>query len=529
MENSLNRNSDDYLRNKDNDVDFAIDKTQIFAFFALVIGMFMAILDIQIVASSLNEIAAGLSASGDELSWIQTSYLIAEVIIIPVTGFAAKLLSTRIFYFIAACGFTVMSVMCSLAWSIESMIFFRALQGLFGGAMIPTAFAAVLIIFPKRLHSKVNVIVGLTVTIAPTIGPTLGGYITEIASWHFMFLINVLPGIFVCYAVIKYVNFDRPNHSLFKNFDVLGILLIAVCLGSLQYVLEEGNKKDWFENNHILFFSITAFIAFVSFIYRELNFSNPIVDLSAFGNKNFTLGCCYSFIMGVGLYGTVYLLPLFLFTVAGYNTYQIGITMIITGLFQLVSAPLAGRMFDSGIDKRIILAIGFSLFSLGCYINSFLTNESQYWEFFVPQMIRGLALMFCFMPVNDLTLGTMDKKDVQNASGLYNLTRNLGGAIGLALINGQIISMTRAYSQSIKENLPLTSPHVIDRVDSFKAMLLGKVSDNDLASLMMLNKVIDQEAFIIAINNIFVIISLLFFAGLFLLPFTGKLQDDSSG
>ena len=357
-----------------------MDKGQILAFFALVVGMFMAILDIQIVASSLNEIAAGLSASGDELSWIQTSYLIAEVIIIPVTGFATRLLSTRIFYFIAAFGFTCMSILCSLAWSIESMIIFRALQGLFGGAMIPTAFAAVLIIFPKHLYALVNVIIGLTVTVAPTIGPTLGGYITEVSSWHFMFLINVLPGIFVCSTVLKHVNFDKPNRKLLENFDFAGIILMAVSLGCLQYVLEEGNKKDWFEDNSILFLSIITAFAFILFIHREIRVRNPIVDLSAFANKNFTLGCCYSFIMGVGLYGTVYLLPLFLFTVAGYNTYQIGVTMVITGLFQLVSAPLAGKMFDSGADKRIILAIGFSLFSIGCYMNSFLTNESQYWE-----------------------------------------------------------------------------------------------------------------------------------------------------
>lgn len=504
--------------------DFKLDKGRVLAFFALVVGMFMAILDIQIVASSLNEIAAGLSASGDELSWIQTSYLIAEVIIIPATGFAARLLSTRIFYFIAALGFTIMSVMCSLAWSIESMIIFRALQGLFGGAMIPTAFAAVLIIFPKELHSKVNVIIGLTVTVAPTIGPTLGGYITEVASWHFMFLINVIPGIFVCSTVIKYVDFDKPNHKLLSNFDFLGIALMAACLGSLQYVLEEGNKKDWFEDNHILFLSIISSITFIGFIYRELRFSNPIVDLSSFCNKNFTLGCCYSFIMGVGLYGTVYLLPLFLFTVAGYNTYQIGITMVITGLFQLLSAPLAGRMFDSGMDKRIILAIGFSLFAIGCYMNSFLTNESQYWEFFAPQMIRGLALMFCFMPVNDLTLGTLSKDEVQNASGLYNLTRNLGGAIGLALINGQIISKTQAFSQSMKENMPLTAPQVIESMDYYSSLLYGRVADNEAAALMMLSNVIDREAFIIAINNIFVIISLLFFAGLFLLPFTENIK-----
>lgn len=500
----------------------------IIAFFAMIVGMFMAILDIQIVASSLSVIAAGLSASGDELSWIQTSYLIAEVIIIPITGFAAKLLSTRISYFIAALGFTVMSILCSLAWNIESMIVFRALQGFFGGAMIPTAFGVVFIIFPKRMHTKVTMIVGLVVTVAPTIGPTLGGYITEVSSWHFMFLLNVIPGIFVCTIVYQYVDFDKPNYKLLKNFDFLGIILMAVSLGALQYVLEEGNKKGWLEDNYILFLSILVVITFVWLLIRELTCKNPIIDLSSFKNKNFSFGCIYSFILGVGLYGVVYLLPLFLFTIAGYNTLQIGITMVVTGIFQFASAPLAGKMVDIGVDKRIILALGFATFAFGCYLNSFLTAESKYWEMFVPQMVRGLALMFCFMPINDLALGTMRKDEVQNDSGLYNLTRNLGGAIGLAIINSLIISNSKIYAQSMKENMSFTSQQVQEKIKFFIQMLIGKVNDPDTAAVMLLNDVVEREAFIIAINNVFVIIAILFCLGMIIIPFSSTPESSAN-
>ena len=299
---------------KKSSAEIEIEPKQILAFFAMIVGMFMAILDIQIVASSLSVIAAGLSASSDELSWIQTSYLIAEVIIIPVTGFLARLLSTRILYFSAALGFTVMSVMCALAWNIESMIIFRALQGLFGGALIPTAFGAVFIIFPKEMRTKVSMIIGLVVTLAPTLGPTLGGYITEHISWHFMFLLNVIPGIFVCTTVFIYVDFDKPNPKLLSNFDLLGVALMVITLGCLQYVLEEGNKKDWLDDAYILMLSILVFIGFVGLIVRELTFSSPIIDLGAFRNKNFSFGCIYSFILGVGLYGAVYLLPLFFYS-----------------------------------------------------------------------------------------------------------------------------------------------------------------------------------------------------------------------
>ncbi len=491
----------------------------ILAFFAMVVGMFMAILDIQIVASSLSVIAAGLSASGDELSWIQTSYLIAEVIIIPITGFAARLLSIRIAYFIAALGFTIMSIFCSLAQNIEAMIFCRALQGFFGGAMIPTTFSTIFIIFPQNMRVKVNMIVGLVVTVAPTIGPTLGGYITETISWHFMFLLNVIPGIFVCVVVFLYVDFDKPNYKLLNNFDLKGMLLMTFCLGSFQYVLEEGNNKGWFDDSHILLLSILIGISFIFLIYRELTFENPIIDLSAYKNKNFSIGCVYAFILGVGLFGSVYLLPLFLFSVLGFNTLQIGVTMIVTGAFQFVSAPLTAKMIENGVDKRIVLAIGFSLFGFGCYLNSSLTADSGYWDVFYPQMVRGLALMFCFMPINDLALGTMSRDQVQNASGLYNLTRNLGGAIGLAVINNIITNKTNIFVQTIKDNMPLTSPQVQESIVYFTQSLTGKVNDPQAVAFMMIENVIEKEALVMSINNVFLMISGLFFFGLLLIPF----------
>ncbi|MCP5369280.1 MAG: DHA2 family efflux MFS transporter permease subunit [Rickettsiaceae bacterium] len=499
----------------------------VLAFFAMIVGMFMAILDIQIVSSSLSVIGAGLSASGQELSWIQTSYLIAEVIIIPITGFASKLLSTRISYFIAALGFTVMSGLCSIAWNIESMIIFRAFQGFFGGAMIPTTFGIIFVIFPQELRTKVAMVIGLVVTVAPTIGPTLGGYITEIASWHFMFLINIIPGIFVCTTVFLCAHFDKPNYNLLKNFDSYGILAMIISLGSLQYILEEGNVKGWLEDNVILSFFIITIISFIYLIYRELTYENPIIDLTAFKNKNFTFGCIYSFILGVGLYGSVYLLPLFLFTIAGYNTFQIGTTMIVTGMFQFVSAPIAAKMMESGIDKRIILSIGYLLFALGAYFNSFLTAESGYYELFLPQMVRGLSLMFCFMPINDLALGTIPKADVANASGLYNLTRNLGGAVGLATINNIITNKTKNFFDAISSTVPVNSSAAQEIIMQYEILLNSKMTSSDIAAYGMISDIIHREAFIIAINNTFVIISLLFCFGIILIPFSSTPKNAS--
>jgi DHA2 family multidrug resistance protein len=490
------------------------------AFFAMIVGMFMAVLDIQIVASSLSVIGAGLSATPDELSWVQTAYIIAEVIIIPITGFLARVLSTRISYFIAALGFTVMSVMCSIAWDINSMIVFRALQGFFGGAMIPTVFATTFIIFPPSVRPKISIIIGLTVTVAPTLGPTIGGYITEVASWHFMFLVNVLPGIFVCAAVFLLADFDKPNYQLLKNFDYIGITLMATTLGALQYILEEGTPKGWFDSNLIL--SLTLFVVFglIALVWRELTAHNPILDLRAFKNKNFSLGCIYAFSLGVGLYGAVYILPLFLFRIAGMDTFQIGIVMMVTGGFQFLAAPIAGKLYGAGIDRRIMLAIGLILFAFGCYLNSFLTPYSNFWELFAPQACRGFALMFCFIPINDIALGALDKSQVQNASGLYNLNRNLGGAIGLAVINLTLINETKIFSQYLNSNITITDPNVINSLGYITSIFDGRLWNPDLASIAILNNLVQRDAFIMAINNVFLYIALIFLGTILLLPFS---------
>ena len=506
-----------------------LSKKQLFAFFAMIVGMFMAVLDIQIVASSLSVIAAGLSASSDELSWVQTSYLIAEVIIIPMTGFTARVLSTRISYFIAALGFTIMSMLCSLAWNIESMIIFRALQGFFGGAMIPTVFGVIYIIFPREKRPLVTIVIGLVVTVAPTLGPTIGGYITEILSWHFMFLLNVIPGIFVCVVVFLYADFDKPNYNLLKNFDWVGIITLASTFGSLQYILEEGNQKGWLEDNILLLLTIVVIIGFFVLIIRELTFINPILDFTIFINKDFTFGCIYSFITGVGLYGAVYLLPLFLFTIAGFNTIQIGFTMMVTGLAQFCSAPIVGKMSGTGMDLRIMLALGLGLFGLGCYANSFLTPDATFWEFFLPQMIRGSALMFCFIPTNNIALGTVSKDKVQNASGLYNLTRNLGGAIGLAIIGSTISSKTKVFTQYMNENISSTDPYVIEQIDNYIQLLTGKIADPQAGAYLLLSNVVNKNAFVMSINYVFVTISFLFFASMVVLPFLSNVKTSSEG
>jgi DHA2 family multidrug resistance protein len=280
-----------------------LDRRRMFAFVCMVFGMFMAILDIQIVSASLADIQAGLSASSDEISWVQTSYLIAEVIMIPLSGTLSRVLSTRWMFVISSAGFTLMSFMCAMSSSIEEMIVWRALQGFIGGGMIPTVFASAFTVFPPEKRPIVSPMIGLVATLAPTVGPTVGGYLTDLFSWHWLFLVNIVPGIFVTVSTYLLVDFDEPQFDLFKSFDWLGLAFMGLFLGSLEYVLEEGPVNDWFQDDLVLIFTGVCALAGVSFFYRAFTARHPIVDLRAFADRNFAAGCAFSFVVGIGLYG----------------------------------------------------------------------------------------------------------------------------------------------------------------------------------------------------------------------------------
>jgi DHA2 family multidrug resistance protein len=504
-------------------------KKRTIAFFAMVVGMFMAILDIQIVASSLPNIGAGLSASTDELSWIQTAYLISEVIIIPIAGFLTRVFSTRIVYFVGTLGFTIMSILCAASWNIQSMIIFRLLQGLLGGVLIPITFATTFILFDAKERLKANIIVGLVVTVAPTLGPIIGGYLTEVFSWHLMFLLNVIPGIFVATAVFLFVDFDKPNLALFKNFDYWGVVLIAVGLGTLQYILEEGNRLGWFDSRVIIILLAISISSLVAFVINEMLHSNPILELRTFSNRNFTMGCIFSFVVGSGLYGVVFLLPMFLARIAGMNSLQVGMVMVVTGLSQFISAPIASTLYSKGLSSRLMFFIGLNSFACGCYLNSFLTEDSRFYELLIPQVVRGMSLMFCFIPMSNIALGDLSKEKVKSSSGLYNLMRNLGGAIGLALINLGLIDGSVIYSQYIAEHIKSNDPFYLGFLAQLNAKLLSAMPNiQDKAAIAILDSLIQKNAFIISVNNIFATLAFLFFVSSLLLIFVKKTQSDSS-
>ncbi|GEO99380.1 DHA2 family efflux MFS transporter permease subunit [Methylobacterium haplocladii] len=489
----------------------SLDRRRMVAFLCMVFGMFMAILDIQIVSASLNEIQAGLSASGDEIPWVQTSYLIAEVIAIPLSGTLSRVLSTRWMFVISAAGFTLMSAMCATSSSINEMIVWRALQGFLGGGMIPTVFASAFTIFPPSKRSIVSPMIGLVATLAPTIGPTVGGYLTDLLSWHWLFLINIVPGIFVTVSTWALVDFDRPNTSLIKNFDWTGLVMMGGFLGCLEYVLEEGPNHDWLQDEAVLVCAVVGTLCCVAFFWRAFTARQPIVELRAFTDRNFAAGCAASFVMGIGLYGLTYLYPVYLARVRGYSALQIGETMFVSGLCMFATAPIAGR-FSGKIDPRILMALGFSGFAAGTWIVTGLTKDWDFWELLWPQVLRGCSLMLCMIPINNIALGTLPPERMKNASGLYNLTRNLGGAVGLALINTLLNDRWDLHLARLHERVTWANDTALQRLDSLRQGFSGFGSAADAMALKSLTNQVRIQGMVMAFEDVFLILTLLFLA-----------------
>ena len=361
------------------------DRKKLTLFALMALGQFMALLDTQIVAASLSDIQAGLASAPDESSWVQTAYLIGEIVMIPLSGWLSRAFSTRWLFTVSAAGFTISSIVCGFAWNIDSMIAARAVQGFIGGAMIPTVFATGFALFTGAKRAMVPATLGLLSSLAPTLGPTLGGWITDTLSWHWLFFVNVVPGLAIIFTVPLFGAIDEPDFSLLKKFDFLGLFLLALALGSLEYVLEEGYRWNWLDDPTIRNWTWTAAISSVAFLWRCMTHPSPIVDLRLLGNRTFAVASLFIFITGFGLFGGIYVLPLFLARVAGFEARQIGDAVFVAGLSQVAIAPLIARLSQK-MDLRIMLVTGFILFAFGLWLSSFVTSQWQGGEFFWPQI-----------------------------------------------------------------------------------------------------------------------------------------------
>src|SRR6201996_3823362 len=500
---------------------------RLIAFLIMVFGMFMSILDIQIVPASLTEIQAGLSASSTEVSWVQTAYLIAEVIAIPLSGFLSRALGTRLLFAISAAGFTVASFLCGFASSIEQMILWRALQGFLGAGMIPTVFASAYTIFPRSKFHIVAPIIGLVATLAPTIGPTVGGFITDVMSWHWLFFINVVPGIGITIGVLALVDFDQPNLELLDRFDWFGLIAMAGFLGSLEYVLEEGPQYEWLQDTSVAICAWVGAISAIAFFYRVLTAEEPIVDIRAFTDRNFAVGCLISFCVGIGLYGLTYIYPRYLAEVRGYSALMIGETMFVSGITMFLTAPIVGRLMQK-VDMRLIIATGLIIFAFGSYQMTWITRDYDFYELLVPQILRGIGMMLAMVPANNIALGMLPPERVKNASGLFNLTRNLGGAVGLAVINQVLNDRTDLHISRLQDRVTWANTMATETLNDFTQRLQG-MGDAALMAMKQLSQIVHRQAVVMGYGDAFFMLTLFYFGLSLLVMLLKKPAALSSG
>jgi MFS transporter, DHA2 family, multidrug resistance protein len=489
-------------------------------FIVMCFGGFMALLDIQIVASSLQNIGGGLSAAQDEISWVQTAYLIAEIIVIPLSGWLTQVFSTRWLFTASAAGFTATSILCGIAWDIHSMILFRALQGALGASMIPIVFTSSLYYFQgtRRVYSAA--VVGSIASVAPTLGPIIGGWITDTWNWHWLFYVNLAPGIAITLLVPFLVDIDKPDLRLLKDADYPGIVLMAISLGTLEYVLEEGTRWNWFDDSTIRTCAYIAGISGVLFIARSLTFARPVVDLRALTNRNFALGCFLSFVTGVGIFSTIYLTPLFLGYVRGFSAWQTGLAIFSTGAASLIGVPIY-IVLAKKFDIRWLMMLGLASFGLAMWSYTFITHDWGADQLLIPQILRGLPQVFAVAPAVNLGLGSLPPDRLKYASGLFNMMRNLGGAVGIALCGAIINAKTNFHFVAIASNLTPANgamTRFLAEMEQRYGSLPGNLQAGHTAALKQLWELAYREASTLAYADAFRAIMIAFVVATLLVP-----------
>ena len=493
-------------------------------FTLMCLGMFMAILDIQVVATSLPAIQKALGISREAMSWIQTAYLIAEITAIPLTGWLTRVLSLRWLFAAAISLFTAASIGCALSDKFATLIWFRVLQGFAGGALIPAVFSAVFLLFPLRLHPIATTMAGIMAVLAPTIGPVVGGWITETWSWHWLFLINVAPGLCAAAATPFLLPQDKPNFAELAALDRLSLVLMAAALATLEIALKQAPLEGWLSVRPLLLFAASA-LCTIFFAKRTIRAAHPVVELTTLRERTFAVACTLSFCLGVGLFGSVYLMPVFLAYVRRHDAFEIGTIMLVTGIAQLLSAPVAGFL-ESRFDPRKLSALGFALFALGLGLSAFQSRLADFDEMFWPQVLRGIAIMFCLLPPTRLALGALTAPQVPDASGLFNLMRNLGGAIGIALIDTILYGRTIGHGEALRDRLIAGDVSAAKAIGLDVQLFLHPPPDVTQATIeAYVRPMVERAAFAMSVNEAWMLLSAVALAALLLVWFLGKPQE----
>jgi DHA2 family multidrug resistance protein len=470
------------------------------------LGAFMAVLNIQIVNASLADIQGGIGAGIDDGGWISTSYLIAEIVVIPLSGWLAHVFSIRIYLLTNAVLFLVFSAACALAQNLPQMIALRAVQGFTGGVLIPLAFTLIITLLPKAKQPIGQALFAISATFAPAIGPTIGGYLTENWGWQYIFYVNVVPGAVMIGMLYFSLEAKPMRLSLLRDGDWFGIVTMAIGLSALQTVLEEGNKDDWFGSPFIVRFAVIAAIALPLFVVIELTSKKPLLNLRLLFRRNFGFGVLANFLLGVALYGSVYILPVYLSRVQGYNSEQIGTVLAWTGLPQLVLIPLVPRLMKR-VDLRIMIGVGFGLFAASNFMNIYMTNDYAADQLFWPNVVRAIGQALMFAPLSAVATAGIEAENAGSASGLFNMVRQLGGAIGIAALQTLLTKREQYHSNVLSQSVSVFEQATRTRIDQLTEYFThhGVIDPVDAAhrAYVAIGHIVQKQAYILAFSDTF--------------------------
>ncbi|MGJ4941111.1 DHA2 family efflux MFS transporter permease subunit [Bradyrhizobium sp. HKCCYLS1011] len=492
---------------------------------AAMIGAFMAILNIQITNASLLNIEGGIGTGVDNGSWISTSYLIGEIVVIPLTDYLSRMLSFRNVMLSFATLFAAFSVACSVAHDLPTMIALRGFQGFFGGVLIPMAFTLVFTKLPKAQQPIGLAMFALAVTFAPAIGPTIGGYLTENYGWQTIFFVNVVPTAVM--VTTLYVTLERQpmQLALLKEGDWFGIATMAVGLASLQAVLEEGNKDDWFGSPFIVKLAIVAAVSLSLFVANELLIDKPLVRLRLLTQRNFGLGTISAVFLGFALFGSIYLLPAYLGQVQRYNAEQIGNVLAWTGLPQLLLIPLVPKLMQR-FDARYIAVTGLLLFAASSFMNTAMSLDYSGDQFWIPNMVRAVGQALTLAPLSAIGLGSVAPQDAPAASGISNMMRNLGGAIGTAVLATIVTKREQFHSNIIGQSVDLGRDEVRTRIAQMTDYFLahGTVDPTGARqqAIIALGNAVKRQALVLGFSDTFAVIGVVLILSAIAILLTAK-------
>ncbi len=467
------------------------------------LGAMMATLDISIVNSALPTIQGEIGASGTEGTWIATSYLVAEIVIIPLAAWLSRVFGLRTFLLVAASLFTIFSMICGIATDLTTMIIGRAGQGITGGALIPTAMTIIATRLPRHQQPVGNALFGVVVILGPLLGPLIGGWLTENVSWHYAFFLNLPVGIILVTLLLVGLPHQKAHIEELANADWLGIIGLALGLGGLTVVLEEGQREQWFESHEIVMLTLVSIVGFVCLFAGQFVAKRPVIKLKLLLDRQFGSVALMGVVLGMMLYGTAFVIPQFLAAIANYNALQAGQIVLLSGIPSILLMPFTPILIRK-IDIRIAVGFGFLIMAYSCWIDTTLTADAVGGDFVESQLLRGVGTIFGFLFLNQAAIASVPKEDAGDAAGLFNAVRNLGGSLALAGIATVQDQRMWLHSRRLEETLPANS----GEVQGYLGGLTGALGNAE-AAFRTLAGTIQREALVMTYNDIFVVLSVL--------------------